>query len=106
MTIDEFNTISTDALSELQAESPDTGKISGFLNSLREGFTEEVARAEAAEKSSTEFKEKNKSLQEANMGLFLKLGEQAKQEKGLDLSPKKPEPIDFNSLFDENGELK
>ena len=106
MTIDEYNNISTDALTELQADSPDVGKISGFLNSLREGFTEEAARADAAERSSSELKEKNKSLQEANMGLFLKLGEQAKQEKGLDLSPKQPEPIAFKSLFDENGELK
>lgn len=105
MTREEFNATSADVLAELSAESPDTGKISGFLANLRDGFNDEVSRAESAEKARDDFSGKVKSLQEANMNLFLKLGDIPKQENGVDLTPKQPEKIDFNSLFNDKGEL-
>ena len=103
MTREEYNTKSAELIAEMGAEQPDNGKISESLAELREAFQLEVTRAETAEKQAEELKSKNESLQAANMSLFLKSGEIIKQ------TEKTPEdrdkPFDFNTLFNEKGEL-
>ena len=106
MTREEFNTNSTEILTILSGETPDNGRISELLDGLRTGFNDEVSRAETAEASRDELRTKNEGLQRANMNLFMRLGaENTDPKPGADLSPKQPEKIDFNSLFNDKGEL-
>lgn len=71
MTREEFQQKSTEILSNLE----DVGTVSSLLDELRTGFNDEVTRADAAEQSASELKEKNENLQKANMALYLKTGE-------------------------------
>ena len=105
MTREEFNTKSVELLGAVSAEKPDTGKISEMVEEMREGFNKEVTRAETAENSAADLKTKNESLQAANMNLFLKSGQLIKETEEKKIE-KQPEKIDFDSLFDEKGELK
>lgn len=108
MTIDEYNTKSGELLAAVSAEQIDNGKISTLLNELREGFTEESSARANAEKAVTDLTEKNKSLQESNMSLFLKVGEKAKEtpEKTPAENSGENYPNDFSGIFDEKtGEL-
>lgn len=108
MTVDEYNTKSGELLAAVSAEQIDSGKISTLLNELREGFTEESSARANAEKTVTDLTEKNKSLQESNMSLFLKVGEKAKDNPEKATEEKSPENYanDFSGLFDEKtGEL-
>lgn len=108
MTVDEYNTKSGELLAAVSAEQIDSGKISTLLNELREAFTEEASGKANAEKAVTDLTEKNKSLQESNMNLFLKVGEKAKDNPEKSGEEKSPENYanDFSGLFDEKtGEL-
>ena len=108
MTVDEYNTKSGELLAAVSAEQIDSGKVSTLLNELREAFTEEASGKANAEKTVTDLTEKNKSLQESNMALFLKVGEKAKDNPEKSGEEKSPEnyPNDFSGLFDEKtGEL-
>jgi len=108
MTVDEYNTTAGELLAAVSAETIDTGKISGLLNELREGFTEEASGKANAEKAVTDLTEKNKSLQESNMALFLKVGEKAKDKPEDKTDDKNGENYanDFSGIFDEKtGEL-
>lgn len=108
MTVDEYNTKSGELLAAVSAEQIDSGKISTLLNELREAFTEEASGKANAEKTVTDLTEKNKSLQESNMNLFLKVGEKAKDnpEKSGEEKSSENYPNDFSGLFDEKtGEL-
>lgn len=106
MTREDYNKLSADVLAEFSAEKPDNGKISELLDKMRDGFAEEITRADLNEKTANETKAANESLQAANMALFLKSGQILKEsgEKELDKIGKK-QPFDFGSLFNENGEL-
>lgn len=108
MTVDEYNTKSGELLAAVSAEQIDSGKISTLLNELREAFTEEASGKANAEKTVTDLTEKNKSLQDSNMNLFLKVGEKAKDNPEKTPEEKSPENYanDFSGLFDEKtGEL-
>lgn len=105
MTRDEFNAASALILAELQQESPDVGKITENITLMTDGFSDEVSRAEVAEKKRDENAEQMKSLQQANMKLFMRIGEKATPEKTPELAPKAQETIDINTLFNEKGEL-
>lgn len=105
MTREEFNTKSVELLGAVSAEKPDTGKISEMVEEMREGFNKEVTRAETAETNAADLKTKNESLQAANMNLFLKSGQLIKETEEKKIE-KPQEKIDFDSLFDEKGELK
>ncbi|MBR4954398.1 MAG: hypothetical protein IKY46_00620 [Clostridia bacterium] len=104
MTREEYNIKSGELMAELSAEQPDKGKISEALAELRESFQFEVTRAETAEKTAEDLKKANESLQAANMSLFLKSGEIIKQAEQTK-NPEEKKPFDFNSLFNEKGEL-
>lgn len=108
MTVDEYNTKSGELLAAVSAEQIDSGKISTLLNELREAFTEESSGKANAEKLVTDLTEKNKSLQESNMNLFLKVGEKAKDNPEKTTEEKTGENYanDFSGIFDEKtGEL-
>lgn len=105
MTREEYNTKSAELITEMGAEQPDNGKISESLAELREAFQYEVTRAETAEKQAEELKSKNESLQAANMSLFLKSGEIIKQTEQQKTPEDRDKPFDFNTLFNEKGEL-
>lgn len=108
MTREEFNKTSTDVLAEMASENPDTGKISEMLDNLRTGFNDEATAKETAEKSAADLKTANEGLQKANMSLFLKIGQAAEEKSGAGNpgeNPGKKIEADFDSLFDENGEL-
>lgn len=48
----------------------------------------------------------NESLKEANMRLFLKIGDTTKEKTDPELDPEKTEKLDFKNLFDEKGNIK
>lgn len=104
MNREEFNTKAVELLGAVSAENPDTGKISEMVEEMRAGFNEEFSRADSAETQRDTFKEQVESLQKANMALFLKSGELIKETEDLKID-KKPETVNFESLFDEKGEL-
>ena len=54
--------------------------------------------------SNAKFDEDNKKLQEYNMQLFLRVGGQKKQTEPEE--EKKTEPLKYENLFNEKGELK
>lgn len=105
MTREEYNTKSGELMTELSAEQPDKGKISEALAELREGFQLEVTRAETAEKTAEDLKKTNESLQAANMSLFLRSGEIIKQTEQTKTPEDRDKPFDFNTLFNDKGEL-
>lgn len=105
MNREEFNTKAVELLGAVSQEKPDTGKISEMVEEMRAGFNEEFTRADTAENQRNTYKEQVESLQKANMSLFLKSGQLIQETEDLKID-KKPEPVDFASLFDEKGELK
>lgn len=105
MTREEYNTIAGELMTAVSAEELDTGRISEITAEMREAFQLEVTRAETAEKTAEDLKRSNESLQAANMKLFLKSGEIIKAAEQTKTPPDKDKPFDFNTLFNEKGEL-
>lgn len=101
MTREEFANVSAEILANLA----DTGKVSELLDSLRNAFNDTLTESETNAKTAAELTEKNESLQAANMQLFLKTGVQEKLSAETETETETETP-DFDSLFDENGELK
>ena len=104
MTREEFNTAVTDILGNLS----DAGHVSQKLDELRTAFNDQVTDTETKTVQVTELEAQKKSLQEANMQLFLKIGTPApetkeddtKQDAGASDAPT------FDSLFGDDGNLK
>lgn len=105
MTREEYNTKAGELMTAISAEEIDTGKVSEIAAEMREAFQLEVTRAETAEKTAEDLKRSNESLQAANMNLFLKSGEIIKAAEQEKTPPEVDKPFDFNTLFNEKGEL-
>lgn len=101
MTADEFNAAVTDILGNVS----DVGHVSQKLDELRTAFGEALTDAETRAKTIETLEGEKKSLQEANMNLFLKIGTPQKETETEQKDEPQAEP-DFESLFDENGNLK
>lgn len=101
MTFEEFNTKSTEVLEKLD----DQGAVSIILDELRAGFGELTEKVKEVEADNESLREKNDKLQTANMELFLKVGNPAKEEEEKE-EEIKVEKIEYDDLFDDNGELK
>lgn len=101
MTFEEFNTKSTEVLEKLE----DQGAVSIILDELREGFGELTEKVKEVEADNAVLREKNDKLQTANMELFLKVGNPAKEEEEKE-EEVVVEKIEYDDLFDDNGELK
>lgn len=101
MTADEFNAAVTDILGNVS----DVGHVSQKLDELRTAFGEALTDAETRAKTIETLEGEKKSLQEANMNLFLKIGTPQKETE-TEKETETPQETDFESLFDENGNLK
>lgn len=101
MTADEFNAAVTDILGNVS----DVGHVSQKLDELRTAFGEALTDAETRAKTIETLEGEKKSLQEANMSLFLKIGTPQKETE-TEKKDETPAEADFESLFDENGNLK
>ena len=101
MTFEEFNTKSTEVLEKLD----DQGAVSIILDELRAGFGELTEKVKEVEADNAVLREKNDKLQTANMELFLKVGNPAKDEEKEE-EIEEVEKISYDDLFDDNGELK
>ena len=104
MTREEFNTAVTDILGNLS----DAGHVSQKLDELRTAFNDEVTDKESKAVQVTELEAQKKSLQEANMQLFLKIGTPAPETKedNTNQDTDTAETATFDSLFGEDGNLK
>lgn len=102
MTFEEFNTKSTEVLEKLD----DQGAVSIILDELRAGFGELAEKVRDVESENETLREKNDKLQNANMELFLKVGNPAKEEEEEKEEEVVVEKIEYEDLFDDNGELK
>lgn len=104
MTREEFNSAVTDILGNLS----DAGHVSQKLDELRTAFNDEVTDKESKAVQVTELENQKKSLQEANMQLFLKIGSPAQEQKQDE--PKQDtgagDAPTFDSLFGDDGNLK
>lgn len=101
MTFEEFNSKSTEVLEKLD----DQGAVSIILDDLRAGFGELTEKVKEVEADNATLREKNDKLQTANMELFLKVGNPAKDEEKEE-EIEEVEKISYDDLFDDNGELK
>lgn len=102
MTFEEFNSKSTEVLEKLD----DQGAVSIILDELRAGFGELTEKVRDVESENETLREKNDKLQNANMELFLKVGNPAKEEEEEKEEEVVVEKIEYEDLFDDNGELK
>ena len=101
LTADEFNAAVTDILGNVS----DVGHVSQKLDELRTAFGEALTDAETRAKTIETLEGEKKSLQEANMNLFLKIGTSQKETE-TEKKDEFPTEPDFETLFDENGNLK
>ena len=88
--------------SEILANLSDQAKVSEILTELTETYDNETTIKTTALSTAEKLNADNEKLRQANMNLFLKVGEQApKEEKQKqDTTPK------YADLFTENGDLK
>lgn len=91
-------------IDEILQNHTDQAKISTILAELKEDYTTVSAETEKAKETAKKFTEDNEKLRQANMSLFLKIGETKVEETHI----KKDEEtkMSFDDLFDENGNLK
>lgn len=87
---------------EIIANLTDQSKVSTILAELIEDYNTVAVETTTAKTTATKLSEDNEKLRQANMSLFLKVGEVKKEE-----DMKKPEDttLKFESLFDDKGNL-
>ena len=82
-----------------------------ILSELEQEISLSFEESETFKTTAEQLKEDNEKLREANMKLFLRVGEskspeeQLKDGTGIDSEPE-PEPRKYEELFDEKGGLK
>ena len=96
---EEFNAKTQEILSNLT----DQAKVSTVLSELIEDYNTVTAETETAKTTAEKLTADNEKLRQANMNLFLKVGETKKEEETEQDEDNKPT---FEDLFDENGNLK
>lgn len=111
MKIEDFKEITKNILEN----ATDTGKVSEYLNTLNEDYVKTSTTVQGLIEKAEKLKNDNESLRSANMKLFLKVGEESKNEKNEGENNKNDENteeevlndnLSFESLFDESGKLK
>ena len=96
---EEFNAKTQEILNNLT----DQAKVSTVLSELIEDYNTVTAETETAKTTAQKLTADNEKLRQANMNLFLKVGETKKEEQPKPDEDKIPK---FEDLFDENGNLK
>ena len=86
---------------ELLQNHTDQAKVSTLLSTLIEDYTKESEEKKTAITTSETLIADNEKLRQANMTLFLKVGETKPPES----KPAEDTPPKFESLFDEKGNL-
>lgn len=90
-------------ITELLQNHTDQAKVSTLLAELSDDYTQVTAETIASKTTATKLLDDNEKLRQANMGLFLKIGEPTKKEDKQAPTDDTPK---FDSLFDEKGNLK
>lgn len=87
---------------EILQNLSDQAKVSTILAELKEDYDAVSVETTTAKTTAQKLTDDNEKLRQANMSLFLKVGETKPQEqkKPEDTTPK------FGDLFDEKGNLK
>lgn len=96
---EEFNAKTQEILGNLT----DQAKVSTVLSELIEDYNAVIAEMETARTTAEKLTADNEKLRQANMNLFLKVGETKKEEETKQDEDNKPT---FEDLFDEDGNLK
>lgn len=96
---EEFNAKTQEILGNLT----DQAKVSTVLSELIEDYNTVIAEMETARTTAEKLTADNEKLRQANMNLFLKVGETKKEEETKQDEDNKPT---FEDLFDEDGNLK
>lgn len=100
MTLDELKKTTAEILSS----AGNVGKMSELLTGITDGYGEQVSQASELATEVETLKAENEELKQANMKLFLRVGEtQEKEDNNDELAEE--EPPSFENLFDENGNL-
>jgi regulator of replication initiation timing len=95
----DFNARLQDAMKNLG----DQAKVSTIFAELTEDYNTVSAETETAKATAEKLTADNEKLRQANMNLFLKVGETKKEEQQQEQKDTKPK---FDDLFNEKGELK
>jgi phage gp46-like protein len=89
---------------EILSNLSDQAKVSTILAELTEDYDKEAVEKATVKSTAEKLTVDNEKLRQANMSLFLKVGEQKtnteEKKQNEDTTPK------FENLFDENGNLK
>jgi hypothetical protein len=88
---------------ELLQNHTDQAKISTILAELNDDYVKEMTEKTTALTTAEKLVADNEKLRSANMSLFLKIGEPKKEEEQKANTLDTPK---YESLFDENGNLK
>lgn len=107
MTMDEWNELTRNIITN----AGDPAQLTSMLNQATEAFSEEMTNRINNDEQLNKFKEENERLRSANLDLFLKLGDQAKDKvpNGGPGQPPKPsaeeraETITIEDLFKEES---
>lgn len=98
MTVQEQKAIIDDVLQN----HTDQAKVSTLLATLTEDYVSVSSDLAQATQASEKIASENEQLRQANMKLFLQIGEPTKETKNISSEPTTPQ---FTSLFDEKGNL-
>lgn len=90
---------------EIAANLTDQAKVTAILAELKEDYAKEAAEKTTALSTAEKLTTDNETLRDANMKLFLKVGEKHADEPGKKKENEDDTPK-FENLFDEKGNLK
>jgi hypothetical protein len=89
---------------EILANLGDQAKVSTILAELKEDYDKESAEKTTVKNTAEKLTADNEKLRQANMSLFLKVGDQKPTENQT--KPPVDETLKFSDCFDEHGNLK
>lgn len=102
MTIEEFNSSALSILSNLDNQ----GEVSTTLNTLQQEYSNISATNKELNDKITQLEKDRENLRDANMKLFLQVGNKSTENNNNDKSTNENDKLSFDDLFDEKGEIK
>lgn len=84
----------------------DVAEMRAMLTTLSDDAGVVFDERESLSESNKQYVEDNEKLRQANMKLFLQVGEQRKPEEPEPVVPPKPQRMSFDALFDDKGNIK
>ena len=107
MTLEEFKNATAALLGMVGADNQ--AAASEQLTALSDAFEQNFNALETANGNITKLSENNEKLRKTNMDLFLRVGSTTKEKETDDTSASDKdsgEPLKYENLFNEKGELK